>query len=345
MARIATSRSTMDNILITGGAGFIGSHLAERLLREGKRLAIVDNLDEYYPADMKRANLEEVKARGAFEFFPIDIRAGDKLREVFATFRPDGVIHLAARPGVRMSFVQPEAYTSINVLGTMQVLEISRLSGVQRIVFASSSSVYGHSSRAPFREDASISHPLSIYAATKVAGEALAFTYSHAYLLSVICLRLFTVYGPRQRPDLAIRKFAGMILEGKEVPIFGDGSLERDYTYIDDTVDGILRALIPRASSKCSTSETPIPYALTKWWIPWDALSKTCSAEVPSHSRRRNAAHARRPYQGPPNARLHAPSHLRRRNPPICGVAEKPPLTPAPRTAVALSEAGCSNSH
>jgi UDP-glucuronate 4-epimerase len=233
----------MDNILITGGAGFIGSHLAERLLREGKRLAILDNLDDYYPADLKLVNLEEIKATGEFQFFPTDIRDGEKLREVFAAFKPDAVIHLAARPGVRLSFAQPEAYTSINVLGTTQVLEISRQCGVQRLVFASSSSVYGHSSRAPFREDATISHPLSIYAATKVAGEALAFTYSHAYALSVVCLRLFTVYGPRQRPDLAIRKFAGMILEGNEVPIFGDGSLGRDYTYVDDTVDGILRAL------------------------------------------------------------------------------------------------------
>jgi UDP-glucuronate 4-epimerase len=233
----------MERILITGGAGFIGSHLALRLLREGKRLAIVDNLDEYYPAELKRANLEEIKAGGDFQFFPVDIREGEKLREVFTSFQPEAVIHLAARPGVRMSFVQPEAYTSLNVLGTTQVLEICRQSGVQRVVFASSSSVYGHSSRAPFREDAAISHPLSIYAATKAAGEALAFTYSHAYRLSVVCLRFFTVYGPRQRPDLAIRKFAGMILEGKEVPIFGDGSLERDFTYIDDTVDGILLAL------------------------------------------------------------------------------------------------------
>jgi UDP-glucuronate 4-epimerase len=233
----------MDNILITGGAGFIGSHLAERLLREGKRLAIVDSLDEYYPAEMKRANLEEIKAAGEFEFFPADIRDGEELRRVFAAFKPDAVIHLAARPGVRLSFAQPETYTAINVVGTTQVLERSRQSGVQRVVFASSSSVYGHSSRAPFREDAVTSHPLSIYAATKVAGEALAFTYSHAYALPVVCLRLFTVYGPRQRPDLAIRKFAGMIMEGKEVPIYGDGSLERDYTYIDDTVDGIVRAL------------------------------------------------------------------------------------------------------
>ena len=233
----------MDDILITGGAGFIGSHLAERLLREGRRLAIVDNLDDYYPQELKRANLDEVRKSGDFQYFPTDIRDGERLREVFAQFKPAAVIHLAARAGVRQSFAQPDAYTSINVLGTTQVLEVSRQSSVQRFVMASSSSVYGHSTRAPFREDATITHPLSIYAATKVAGEAVAFTYSHAYALPVVCLRLFTVYGPRQRPDLAIRKFAGMILEGKEVPIFGDGSLRRDYTYIDDIVDGILQAL------------------------------------------------------------------------------------------------------
>ncbi len=233
----------MDNILITGGAGFIGSHVAQRLLRDNKRLAIVDNLDDYYPADLKRSNVEEIKSSGDFQYFPTDIRDGEKLREAFAAFQPEAVIHLAARPGVRRSFAEPDAYTSINVLGTTQVLEASRLCGVRRLVFASSSSVYGHSSRAPFREDASISTPLSVYAATKVAGEAMAFTFSHAYSLPIVCLRLFTVYGPRQRPDLAIRKFASMILEGSEVPIFGDGSLARDYTYVDDTVDGILAGL------------------------------------------------------------------------------------------------------
>jgi UDP-glucuronate 4-epimerase len=233
----------MDDILITGGAGFIGSHVAERLLREGRRIAIVDNFDDYYPEELKRANLEEVMKSGEFQFFPTDIRDGERLREVFARFKPAVVIHLAARAGVRQSIAQPDTYTSINVLGTTQLLEISRQSGVQRIVVASSSSVYGHSSRAPFREDANITHPLSIYAATKVACEAVAFTYSHTYALPVVCLRLFTVYGPRQRPDLAIRKFAGMIMEGKEVTIFGDGSLRRDYTYVDDTVDGILQAL------------------------------------------------------------------------------------------------------
>ena len=196
----------MDKILITGGAGFIGSHSAQRLLRDGKQVAIIDNLDDFYPAELKRANLEEVKASGDFQFFPTDIRDGGKLGEAFANFRPEAVIHLAARPGVRQSFAQPEAYTSINVLGTTQVLEASRLHGVRRLVFASSSSVYGQSSRAPFREDANISQPLSIYAATKVAGEAMAFTYSHAYTLPVVCLRLFTVVRPAPTPRLSDSK-------------------------------------------------------------------------------------------------------------------------------------------
>jgi UDP-glucuronate 4-epimerase len=233
----------MDNILVTGGAGFIGSHLAERLLREGKRLAIVDNLDDYYDPELKRANLDEIRACGQCEFFAVDIRDSAKLREIFESFRPEAVVHLAARPGVRPSFLQPEAYVSVNVLGTAQMLEISRQSGVRRFVFGSSSSVYGQSSRAPFREDACTARPLSIYAATKTSGEALAYTYAQTYPLSVICLRLFTVFGPRQRPDLAIRKFAGLILQGAEVPLYGEGRLARDFTYVDDIVDGIVSAL------------------------------------------------------------------------------------------------------
>lgn len=233
----------MEKILVTGGAGFIGSHLVERLLREGKRLALVDNLDDYYDPEMKRANLAEIRACGNFEFFAVDIREDEKLRAVFQRFQPEVVVHLAARPGVRPSFLQPDAYVSTNVAGTARLLEVSRQYGVPRFVFASSSSVYGKANRAPFREDASTGTPLSIYAATKVSGEALAFTYSEAYPLSVVCLRLFTVFGPRQRPDLAIRKFAGLILEGAEVPIYGDGSIQRDFTYIDDIVEGIVRAL------------------------------------------------------------------------------------------------------
>jgi UDP-glucuronate 4-epimerase len=233
----------MDNILVTGGAGFIGSQFVERLLREGKRVAIVDNLDEYYDPEWKRANLREIGASGNFEFYPTDIRDAEKLRAAFRTFNPEAVVHLAARPGVRASFLEPDACVSINVAGTARLLEISRQSGVRRFVFASSSSVYGRDNRAPFTEDSCTTHPLSIYAATKVSGEALAFTYSQTYPFSVACLRLFTVYGPRQRPDLAIRKFAGLILAGAEVPFFGDGSLQRDFTYVDDIVDGIVRAL------------------------------------------------------------------------------------------------------
>jgi UDP-glucuronate 4-epimerase len=233
----------MDSILITGGAGFIGSHLAERLLRAGKRLAIVDNLDDYYDPDLKRANLDEVRACGPCEFFAADIRDSARLREVFDRFRPEVVMHLAARPGVRPSFLDPELYVSVNVLGTARLLEISRQSGVRRFVFASSSSVYGESAQTPFREDACTTRPLSIYAATKVSGEALAHAYAQTRSLSVICLRLFTVFGPRQRPDLAIRKFAGMILQSAEVPLYGEGRLERDFTYVDDVVDGIVSAL------------------------------------------------------------------------------------------------------
>jgi UDP-glucuronate 4-epimerase len=233
----------MQNILITGGAGFIGSHLAQRLLREGKRVAIVDNLDDYYDPALKQGNLAAIRESGTYEFFAVDIRDADKLRGVFAGFQPQVVVHLAARAGVRPSFVHPDTYVSVNVLGTQQLLEVSRQSGVQRLVFASSSSVYGQGSRAPFVEGGPINRPLSIYAATKVAGEALAFTYSQAYALPIVCLRLFTVFGPRQRPDLAIRKFAGMILTGEEIPLFGDGGLERDFTYVDDIVEGMVLAI------------------------------------------------------------------------------------------------------
>jgi len=233
----------MEKVLLSGGAGFIGSHLAERLLKLGKRVAIVDNLDDYYSPARKRANLKEVESTGDFEFFPADIRNSRKLRQVFQSFAPHTVIHLAARPGVRASFADPETCTSINVLGTLEMLEASRLGGIARFIFASSSSVYGESARAPFHEDAVITRPLSVYAATKAAGEALAFTYARAYSLPVTCLRFFTVYGPRQRPDLAIYEFAKMILDGKEVPLYNGGTLERDFTYIDDIVDGVELAL------------------------------------------------------------------------------------------------------
>ncbi len=230
-------------VLITGGAGFIGSHLAEELLRRGERIFIVDNLDDYYDAALKRKNLEEIKLAGSYELFPADIRDARSLREAFAAARPNAVVHLAARPGVAPSLREPELYTSVNVLGTTNVFELSRQFAVEKIVFASSSSVYGKFDRVPFREDDAVAKPLSIYAATKLAGEALAFTYSSLYGLQTVCLRIFTAFGPRQRPDLAIRKFAGLIEDQKEIPVYGDGSMSRDYTYVTDVVDAIRQAL------------------------------------------------------------------------------------------------------
>lgn len=233
----------MDKVLVTGGAGFIGSHLCEHLLRSGKRLAVVDNLDDFYDPALKRANLEEIRKAGDYEFHAVDIRDSKRLEEVFQKVRPDAVIHLAARAGVRPSLLDPELYASVNIEGTVCLLEQSRKHQVRRFVFASSSSVYGQFNRVPFSEEDSISKPLSVYAATKAAGEGLAFTYAHLYQLPIICLRIFTAFGPRQRPDLAIRRFAQLIQEGKELPVFGDGSMSRDYTYVSDVVAAIDRAL------------------------------------------------------------------------------------------------------
>jgi len=233
----------MNRILVTGGAGFIGSHLCERLLRTGRRVVVVDNLDDYYDPRLKRANLEAVRTAGDFEFYPVDIRDSTRLEEVFQKARPEAVVHLAARAGVRASLLNPPLYASVNIDGTLCLLELSRKFHVQQFVFGSSSSVYGQYNRVPFCEEDSISKPLSVYAATKAAGEMLAFTYSHLYSLPVICLRIFTVFGPRQRPDLAIRKFAQLIEAGRELPVFGDGSMSRDYTYVSDAVAAIEQAL------------------------------------------------------------------------------------------------------
>ena len=233
----------MDRVLVTGGAGFIGSHLCEHLLRSGRRVAVVDNLDDFYDPQLKRANLEAVKSAGDYDFYPVDIRDSSRLEEVFQRAQPDAVVHLAARAGVRPSLLYPGLYASVNVEGTVCLLELSRKYQVQRFVFASSSSVYGQFNRVPFSEDDPTSKPLSVYAATKAAGEGVAFTYSHLYQLPIVCLRIFTVFGPRQRPDLAIRKFAQLMQEEKELPVFGDGSMSRDYTYVSDVVAAIDRAL------------------------------------------------------------------------------------------------------
>lgn len=230
-------------ILVTGGAGFIGSHLGIRLLAIGHELAIVDDLNDFYARTDKLENLGLVQAAKPVSFLEADICDVPQIEHLFATFRPDVVIHLAARAGVRPSLVDPLLYERVNVQGTIVLLEACRRHQVKKFVFASSSSIYGIANQVPFREDDLLNMPISPYAATKLSAEKITFTYSHLYQLSVVCLRFFTVYGPRQRPDLAIRKFIERISDGRPIPIFGDGTSGRDYTFISDIVEGIISTL------------------------------------------------------------------------------------------------------
>jgi UDP-glucuronate 4-epimerase len=230
-------------ILLTGGAGFIGSHLSERLLREGNELAIVDDLNDFYSPAVKRANLEAVRRAGPLTFHQVDICDEKEMFAIGRGQQPEAIIHLAARAGVRPSLEDPLLYERVNVRGTMVMLEMARQLGVTKFVFASSSSIYGVANRVPFCEDDALNLPISPYAATKIAGEKVCYTYSYLYGIRTVCLRLFTVYGPRQRPDLAIYKFTRLITEGKPIPVFGDGSSGRDYTFYSDAVDGIMGAL------------------------------------------------------------------------------------------------------
>lgn len=230
-------------ILLTGGAGFIGSHVAEALLRRGTKLSIVDNLDDFYAPSRKRLNLQEILSTGSYDFFEADVRDMDALRKIAERVQPEIVIHLAARAGVRPSIAQPALYESVNVTGTVNLLEIAREFKVQRLICGSSSSVYGISNSVPFCEDDLKTRPISPYAATKLAAELMCYTYTHLYGLTTLCLRFFTVYGPRQRPDLAIHKFTALIESGKPIPVYGDGSMGRDYTYVDDIVAGVVASL------------------------------------------------------------------------------------------------------
>ncbi len=237
----------MKYILVTGGAGFIGSHLVELLLKKRCRVIVIDNFNEYYPPEIKYQNIEEIKkTKESYElddsFFLLykgDIRDGEFVEKIFSKHKIDLVIHLGAMAGVRYSLENPKLYIDVNINGTVNLLEACRKFKVRKFIFASSSSLYGNNKKVPFSETDNVDRPISQYAATKKAGEVLCFTYHHLYDISVACLRLFTVYGPRQRPDLAIHKFTNMILNDQKIPFYGDGSTARDYTFIYDIIDGI----------------------------------------------------------------------------------------------------------
>ena len=228
-------------ILVTGGAGFIGSHLVERLLRDGHEVTILDDFNDFYDPKIKRANISAVGKDVAVH--DVDLRDADKVTNVFGDKKFDAVFHLAARAGVRPSIQQPQLYYDTNVGGTLHLLEAARTSGVERFIFASSSSVYGAAKKIPFSEEEHLTQTLSPYAATKIAGEFLCSTYSHLYKMRIVALRYFTVYGARQRPDLAIHQFTRKIHAGEPIDQFGDGTTRRDYTYIDDIIQGTMAAL------------------------------------------------------------------------------------------------------
>ena len=230
----------MTRVLVTGGAGFIGSHLCERLLARGDELTVLDNFNDFYAPALKRANAALLTGANVIEG---DIRDQDAVARLFRAGRFEAVVHLAAMAGVRPSLEDPLHYGDVNVRGTQILLRELERRPETRFVFASSSSVYGANEKVPFREDDDIHHPISPYAATKRAGELLCYTHHHLYRTPISCLRFFTVYGPRQRPEMAIHSFVRKCLAHEPIPFFGDGSTRRDYTYIDDIVDGTLRAL------------------------------------------------------------------------------------------------------
>src|ERR1700730_13277583 len=229
------------SILVTGGAGFIGSHLVERLLGKGQKVAILDDFNDFYDPAIKWKNISSVIAH--VPVHRVDLRDSSAVRNLFHREKFESVMHLAARAGVRPSIAHPQLYYDTNVGGTLHLLEAAQLIGVERFIFASSSSVYGLSRTVPFAEDLNLKQTISPYAATKIAGEFLCSTFSHLYKMRIIALRYFTVYGPRQRPDLAIHQFTRRIHSGVPIDQFGDGTTRRDYTYVDDIVQGTVAAL------------------------------------------------------------------------------------------------------
>ena len=231
------------NILITGGAGFIGSHLSEKIIDLGHKVICVDNFNDYYDPAIKENNISGIIDNNNYRLYRADILDREEIGEIFSTSSIDLVIHLAARAGVRPSLSDAALYEKVNVEGTINLLENCREHGINRFIFASSSSVYGGNKKIPFSETDRVDSPVSPYAATKKSGELICYTYHHLYDISVFAYRFFTVYGPRQRPEMAIHKFSRKILEDKPIEVYGDGTSSRDYTYIDDIINGITNSL------------------------------------------------------------------------------------------------------
>jgi UDP-glucuronate 4-epimerase len=233
----------MATILVTGAAGFIASHVSEALLGRGDTVIGIDNFDPYYSRTLKDSNVAALQKHGNFQFFEADLRDAARIGEIVRTTRPEGIVHLGAKAGVRPSLQAPADYIDVNVTGTLHLVQAAAEVGVKQFILASSSSVYGSNAKVPFAEDDQTDSPESPYAATKKAAELLCFTYHRLTGMPITCLRFFTVYGPRQRPDLAINKFTRLIDEGKPIPFFGSGQSSRDYTFVLDTVSGVIAAL------------------------------------------------------------------------------------------------------
>lgn len=233
----------MPKILVTGFAGFIGSHLTEKLLGDGHTVVGIDDFNDFYDIKIKERNISGFKNNKNFYLNKADIRNKETINEIFASHKPETVIHLAARAGVRPSVKDPILYEEVNVLGTLNLLEAAKNTSCKKFIFGSSSSIYGECKNIPFKESELDLKPISPYGVTKLTGERHCFTYHHLYKLPIICLRFFTVYGPRQRPDLAIYKFTKLIEENKQIPVFGDGQYKRDFTYITEIIDGIIGSI------------------------------------------------------------------------------------------------------
>jgi UDP-glucuronate 4-epimerase len=250
----------MKTVLVTGVAGFIGYHVAQALLKQGKLVVGIDNLNDYYDPKLKAARLERLTGRNGFSFHKLDLKDIEATREAFELVKPDEVVHLAAQAGVRYSLVNPHAYVSSNVQGTLNILEGCRHFAVKHLVYASSSSVYGANTKLPFAVGDSVDHPVSLYAASKKSNELFAHSYSHLYRMPTTGLRFFTVYGPWGRPDMALFKFADAIFAGEPIDVYGHGEMWRDFTYIDDIVEGIVRLLDrPAAPNEHWDSAVPDP--------------------------------------------------------------------------------------